>query len=245
MLSGVGLDVSKSLSESAGVATSGSKTTGLAVLVDGGDDPVDAGVVADSVVLRINQDDLEVLVGRVLSHPVGVENTEVSTGTTNLALSLNAERALVLQLADTLSRGLTVDNVGHSLSLATSTADLHSVDDESLLSLVAKTTGLLGTSGASATVNSRQLTVLPSADAQQETHSVGLLLLPQLLKVLIGAHVDFGGLNLLTKNENETPSSRSASRANHRNTHQAPSFTPKRRQKRVHGKYQRAPENEG
>lgn len=185
--------MTESLSETAGLATSSGETTSLAVLVDGGDDPVDAGIVTDGIVLGVNEDDLEVLVSGVLSNPVGVENTEVSACAANLALSLDTEGALVLQLTDTLSGGLSVDNVGHSLSLAASAANLHSVDNVALLSLVSEAASLLGTSGAGATVNRWQLAVLPGADAQQKAHSVRLLLLPELLKVLVGSHVDVRG----------------------------------------------------
>jgi hypothetical protein len=50
------------------------EATALAVLVHGFGDPVDAWVTADSLVLGINEDDLVVLVGRVLVDPVRVEN---------------------------------------------------------------------------------------------------------------------------------------------------------------------------
>jgi hypothetical protein len=190
MLGGVGLSMKDSLANTTGLASSGGEATGLAVLVDGGDDPVDASVVTDGIVLGINQDDLEVLVGRILSNPVAVENTEVSASTANLALSLDTEGTLVLQLVDTLGGGLSVDNVGHGLSLTSSTTNLHSVDDKTLLGLETKTTGLLGTSGAGHTADGGQLAVLPGADAQKETHSIRLLLLPQLFKVFISSHFD-------------------------------------------------------
>ncbi len=41
------------------------------------DDPVDARVIADGLVLGIDEDDLEVLVGRVLIDPVRVQDAEV------------------------------------------------------------------------------------------------------------------------------------------------------------------------
>jgi hypothetical protein len=189
VLGRVGLGMSESLSDSTGLASSGGKTTSLTVLVDRGDDPVDASIVTDGVVVGVDQDDLVELVGGVLTNPVAVENTEVATGTANLALSLDTEGSLVLELTDSLGGGLSVDNVGHGLSLASSTANLHSVDDEALLSLISKTASLLGAGGARAAVHSGQLAVLPSADAQQEAHGIGLLLLPQLLKVLVGSHV--------------------------------------------------------
>ena len=101
-----GLVVSVATAETAGLLSGRGKTTLLAVLVDRLDDPVDAGVVADSLVLRIDQDNLEVLVSRVLVDPVAVENTQVGAAASNTLLSGRAERALELQLVDTLVLGL-------------------------------------------------------------------------------------------------------------------------------------------
>jgi hypothetical protein len=55
----------------------GGKSTALAVLVDGLDDPVDTGIAADSLVLGVDKDDLVVLVGRVLVDPVRVQDAQV------------------------------------------------------------------------------------------------------------------------------------------------------------------------
>ena len=74
--------------------------------MDGLDDPVDAGVAADSLVLGVNEDDLVVLVGRVLVDPVGVQDAEVSSVTADTLLSSGLQGALVLQLVDTLVGGL-------------------------------------------------------------------------------------------------------------------------------------------
>jgi hypothetical protein len=80
----------------------GGKTTSLAVLVDGLDDPVDARVAANGLVLGVDADDLVVLVGRVLVDPVRVEDAEVGAAAADTLLSSGLERALVLQLVDTL-----------------------------------------------------------------------------------------------------------------------------------------------
>jgi hypothetical protein len=64
------LVVGVSLSESTALLAGGSESTALAVLVDGLGDPVDAGIAADGLVLGVDEDDLEVLVGRVLVDPV-------------------------------------------------------------------------------------------------------------------------------------------------------------------------------
>lgn len=74
--------------------------------MDGVDNPVDAGVAADGLVLGVDEDDLVVLVGRVLVDPVGVEDAEVGAAATDTLLSSRLEGALVLELVDTLVGGL-------------------------------------------------------------------------------------------------------------------------------------------
>lgn len=102
----LGLVVSVTLVETTGLLAGGGKTTSLAVLVDGVDDPVDAGVDADGLVLGVDEDDLVVLVGRVLVDPVRVEDSEVSASAADTLLGGSLEGSLVLQLVDTLVGGL-------------------------------------------------------------------------------------------------------------------------------------------
>lgn len=92
--------------ETTGLLASGGEATLLAVLVHWLDDPVDAGVLADGLVLGVNEDDLEVLVGGVLVDPVAVQDAQVGATTTDTLLSGGAERTLELQLVDTLVLGL-------------------------------------------------------------------------------------------------------------------------------------------
>ena len=70
------------------------------------DDPVDAGITANGLVLGVDKDDLEVLVGGVLVDPVGVQDTQVGAATANTLLSGGSEGTLVLELVDTLVGGL-------------------------------------------------------------------------------------------------------------------------------------------
>lgn len=69
-------------------------------------DPVDTGIAADGLVLGVDQDNLEVLVGGVLVDPVGVEDAQVSAATADTLLSGGPESALVLELVDTHVGGL-------------------------------------------------------------------------------------------------------------------------------------------
>jgi hypothetical protein len=70
--------------------------------VDRVDNPADAGIAADRLVLRVDEDDFVVLVGRVLVDPVAVEDAEVGAATADTLLGGGAERALILELVDTL-----------------------------------------------------------------------------------------------------------------------------------------------
>ena len=101
-----GVVVLVTTAETTALLAGGGKTTGLAVLVDGGDDPVDAGIAADGLVLGVDKDDLVVLVGRALVDPVRVENAQVGAAATDTLLSGALEGALVLELVDTLVGGL-------------------------------------------------------------------------------------------------------------------------------------------
>lgn len=78
------------------------ETTGFAVLVNWGNDPVDTSIATDGLVLRVDEDDFEVLVGRVLVDPVGVQDTQVGASASDTLLSSRLEGSLVLELVDTL-----------------------------------------------------------------------------------------------------------------------------------------------
>lgn len=92
--------------DTTGLLAGGGKTTSLTVLVHRVDDPVDAGITADGLVLGVDEDDLVVLVGAVLVDPVGVEDAEVGAAAADTLLSSGLEGALVLELVDTLVGGL-------------------------------------------------------------------------------------------------------------------------------------------
>lgn len=126
------------------VLACGSEATKLTVLVSGVGDPLNPGVVADGVVGRIDEDNLEVLVGGILVDPVGVEHTKVAGTASDPLLGDRAEVALELQLGDTVVGGLTVHDTLAVRPLAATTADAHAVHDVALLGLVSQTAGLVG-----------------------------------------------------------------------------------------------------
>lgn len=56
---------------------------GRPYLVNRFDYPIDSGVASDGFVLRVNEDYFEILVGRVLVDPVGVQHPQVSAAAAN------------------------------------------------------------------------------------------------------------------------------------------------------------------
>lgn len=99
---GLGLVVAVALVETTRLLAGSGETTSLAVLVDGVDDPVDARVLADGLVLGVDEDDLVVLVGGVLVDPVRVEDAEVSAAAADTLLGGGLQGSLVLELVHTL-----------------------------------------------------------------------------------------------------------------------------------------------
>ena len=92
------------------LATSSGQAAELAVLVHGIADPVNARIVADSLVGSVNHDNLKVLVHSVLVYPVRVEHTETTALAANTLLSNVLQVAGGLELGNTSIHGLTVNN---------------------------------------------------------------------------------------------------------------------------------------
>jgi hypothetical protein len=129
------LVVQMTLSKTSVLLSGGSKSAEFSVLVHRLADPVHAGIATDSLVGRIDKDDLKELEGGVLVDPVGVKDAEIGATATNTFLSDGLKGALELELGNTLVGRFTVGSTLGDLSLATTSADTDTVDDESLLSL--------------------------------------------------------------------------------------------------------------
>jgi hypothetical protein len=148
-------------SEASVLLASGGKAATLSVLVDRLADPVDAGVVLDGDVVRIDKDDFEVLVGGVLVDPVRVQDSQVGADTASTFLGDRAQVADELQLVDTLVLWLTVHNTLRVWSLAATAADGNTVHNVALLGLEAKAMGLVGAGRSSQSGDLVGLAVLP------------------------------------------------------------------------------------
>jgi hypothetical protein len=73
------LVVAVTLVETTRLLSGRGEAPGFAVLVNGLHDPVDARIDADCFVLGVHEDNLEILVGRVLVDPVRIQDSEIAT----------------------------------------------------------------------------------------------------------------------------------------------------------------------
>jgi len=106
------------------------------VLVDSVADPVDSGVVSDSLVSSIDHDDFVIFISSILSNPVRVEDSQTTNLSTNSFLSNGLEVSGELELNDTLVGWLTADDTLSDWLLTASSSDSNSVDNVTLLVLV-------------------------------------------------------------------------------------------------------------
>jgi len=130
------------------------------VLVNRVDNPADARITTDRLVLGVDENDFKVLVGRILVDPVGVEDAEVGATTTDSFFGGGAEGSLVLELVHTLVGRFTECSTLRHRLLAATTSNTNSVDDIALLGLVAETTSLVWSRGTRSAVDDVQLSEL-------------------------------------------------------------------------------------
>jgi len=112
-----------SLAETTRRLASSGKTSELPVLLDWVTHPVNLRVPGDGGVVDVNHDDLEVLVGRVLSHPVRVQDPQTLESAANTLLGDGLKVPLWLLLLDSSgSLGLTIRTSLGNWALAASTS---------------------------------------------------------------------------------------------------------------------------
>lgn len=149
--------------ETTALASGRREASHFAVLVDRPADPVGAGIVADLLVVGIDENDFVVLHGRVLVHPVRVEDAQIGVLAADLFFRDALQVAFEFEMVDTLVLGFTEHHTAMVLALATTAADAGADDYVALLGLVAQAVGLVGAGGAVARANVGALAVFPSA----------------------------------------------------------------------------------
>ena len=127
------------------------------MLLDWSAHPVDLGISGDGGMVDVDHDDLIVLVGGVLAHPVGVQDPQALESSAHSFLSNGLKVSLRLLLLDsTRSLGLTIGTSLGNRTLAATTPHGDTVDDESLLGLVSQPASFVWPGWARGTVDLRQ-----------------------------------------------------------------------------------------
>lgn len=112
------------------------ETSGLATLVNGFCDPVDARVPTNSFVIGVDKDDFVILVNTVLIHPVGIQDSQIATASADALFCDTPQAALELEVVDTLTHGFAIcSTLGHRF-LAVTPSHADAIDNVTLLCLV-------------------------------------------------------------------------------------------------------------
>lgn len=94
-------------------------------------DPLDVGVLADNVVVWVDQDHFEVFEDRIFGDPVGVQNAETTALTANTFFGNGLKVAGKFEFVDTMGLWLTISLTLADLALAATSADTDAVDNVS------------------------------------------------------------------------------------------------------------------
>lgn len=122
--------------------------------------PINPRIPPDSLMLRIHQNHLEILIRRILIDPITIQHPQVGSPTSNSLFRGALERALVFELVDALVGGFSVGGtLGHG-AFATTAADTHAVDYVALFGFVAEAAGFVGAGGFAGAVDYVQLAEL-------------------------------------------------------------------------------------
>jgi hypothetical protein len=134
----------------------------------------------------IDKDDFVEFVASILTNPVRVKNTKVAAFATNTLLGNRFVGSGLLDLALTTGVAwLTIDTTLLDWSFTATSADANSVDDETLLSLVAKLAGLVWAGWSCGLMDDSKLSVFPGSDSEHESEKVRLLLPPNFFQILV------------------------------------------------------------
>lgn len=161
----------------------------LPVLVHWFGDPLGVRISSDSFMEWINEDNLKEFVRGIFADPVRIQDSQSPAVASSSLFGNRLKASSKLQLVNTVMDGLAVGRTLRNRAFAATTAHTNPIYDITLLGLVAQPAGLVGPGGAGGPVQRGQLAVLPAAHPEQEAHHIRLLLPPQLLDVLVGAHL--------------------------------------------------------
>lgn len=177
------------LSKATALSPCGRQPPHLPMLVDWFGDPLGVRISSDSFMEWIDEDNLKELVCGIFTHPVRIQDSQSPTVASSSLLSNRLKAASKLELVDTMMDRLAIGCTLRNWTFAATTADADSIYDITLLGLVAQPAGFVRPRGARGPVQRRELAVLPAAHPEQKAHHVRLLLPPELLDVLVRAHV--------------------------------------------------------
>ena len=135
-------------------------------------DPVKSWVVSNGVVVWVNEDDFVEFVSGVLGNPVRVEDSQSTESSSDSFFGDRAVVSLVLELGNSLTGWLTVNNTLGDWFLSATSSNSDSLNDDSLFSFVSQSSGFIWARWLWDSVDGWELSVFPGSQTENESHNV-------------------------------------------------------------------------
>lgn len=150
--------------------------------------PVVSGIIPDSIMRRVNANNLIEFISPILSNPIGIKYSQSPAFTSHPLFGHAPQTPLELQLIHTLRSWLPVHNSLWHGSLSSASSHSHSEHAYPLFCLVAEAARFIRTGWPRDTMQHWKLPVFPRTYTKDEVHYVRLLLFPKLLQVFVSTH---------------------------------------------------------
>ena len=176
------------LSKAIALSTYQCQPSHLPVLVDWTGDPLGVRISSGRFMEWIHEDNLKESVCRIFTNPARVQDSQSHMVAPSSLLHNRLKVSSKLQPFNTMIIRLAIAGTLRNWAFAASTAHRNLTCDITLLGLVSQSACFIRPGGVEGPVECRELAVLPKAHLEKKAHSIGLLLTPQLLDVLVSAY---------------------------------------------------------
>mmetsp|Transcript_42613 Transcript_42613/g.117569 ORF Transcript_42613/g.117569 Transcript_42613/m.117569 type:complete len:192 (-) Transcript_42613:15-590(-) len=169
-------------------SSSRSEPSSFTMLVNRINNPINARIITNSNMLRIDKNNFVILVSSILIYPVRVQYTKVTTYSTGTFFSYTAKISGEFLFIDTRVSGLTMNNTFVEWSLTATTTYSYTVKHISLFCFISKLMCFISSCGSIDFNDFFLLTIFPCSDTKKKAKNIALLLSPYFFKIFICTH---------------------------------------------------------
>jgi len=172
-------------------SSSRGESSEFSVLHCGSGDPINSRISPYCLVGWVHQNNFVKFECGILIDPVGIQNSEIGSTSSNSLLSDGFQIPFGFELINTLTLWLSIHNSLPHRSLPASSPHTNAKDHVALFGFVSKSTRLVWTRRTCGPVDCRQLPIFPATNSEKETKNIGLFPLVELFHIFVGNSLQF------------------------------------------------------